>query len=139
MPKDRFSADTFVPTKWNSAEDKAKFGNHFLRFVEAEFSRNLFTKVFYNRLSMCFSHIAHFNVHGFYEEWFSTLGDQLRFLKHTVQFHCYGDPEYTFSDVEKQIRAEVIRRNYVEIYSMRVAEEQRGAELEQLARHHGNQ
>jgi hypothetical protein len=31
------------------------------------------------RLSMCFSHIANYNVHRFYEEWFFTLGDQLAF------------------------------------------------------------
>jgi hypothetical protein len=120
----------FIGTKWSSAEAKANFGNHFLCFVKSDFARNLFTKTFYKRLSLCFSHIAHYNVHGFYAAWFSTLSDQLRFLRHTCQFPCYGDPAYTFSDVEREIQREVRRRNYVEIYSIRVAEEQRSAELE---------
>lgn len=46
-----------------------------------------------------------------------------RFLVHTMRFPCYGDPTYTFSDVEKAIKGEIRRRN----------EARRSVELELLA------
>ena len=55
MPKGPFVAAQFVPTQWNTAEAKAKFGNTYLHFVDAEFQRSLFTKQFYNQLSNFFS------------------------------------------------------------------------------------
>ena len=129
MPQGPFVAAQFVPTQWNTAEAKAKFGNTYLHFVDSEFQRSLFTKQFYNQLSNCFFHIAHCNVHGFYEVWFRALADRLRFLKHTLEFPCYGDPSYTFSDVEREIQREVRRRNYVERYEIRAAEERQALEM----------
>ena len=134
MSKGPFNPQQFTPTQWSSTEDKAAFGNHFLRFVEGGFQRSLFTKKFYSRLSNCYSHIAHYSEHGFYAEWFTTVADQARFIVHTMRFPCYGDPTYTFSDVEKAIQGEIRRRNYVEIYRLRAAEAQRSVELELLAR-----
>jgi hypothetical protein len=55
-----FDASQFVATQWNTAADKAAFGNTYLRFIEQEWKRSLFTKGFYQRLSMCFGHIAHY-------------------------------------------------------------------------------
>jgi hypothetical protein len=49
----------------------------------------LFTKSFYNRVSMCFAHIAHYCRSQFYDEWFSSLAAQVRFLKHTLRFRCF--------------------------------------------------
>jgi hypothetical protein len=60
MPKGPFIAAQFVPTEWSSAADKAAFGNTFLHFVESAWKRSLFTKGFYQRLSNCFGHIAHY-------------------------------------------------------------------------------
>jgi hypothetical protein len=60
MPKGPFLPSEFVPTKFSTAQDKADFGNAFLHFIESEWVRTGFTKSFYNRLSMCFSHIAHY-------------------------------------------------------------------------------
>ena len=60
MPKGPFPLDEFTPTKFSTAADKAEFGNHFLRFIETEWTQALFTKDFYHRLSMCFGHIAHY-------------------------------------------------------------------------------
>jgi len=129
MSKGPFSASQFIPTKWSTAEDKAKFGNTFLHFVESDFARSLLTEKFYSRLSNCFSHIANHNCSQFYEEWFSSLSGQVRFLEHTLQFPCYGDPEFTFSDVEREVQRELRSRNYLARYQLRLAEEQRAAEL----------
>jgi hypothetical protein len=44
MPKGPFVASQFVPTQWNTAEAKARFGNTYLHIVDADFQRSLFTK-----------------------------------------------------------------------------------------------
>jgi hypothetical protein len=129
MPKGPFLPSDFTATKFSTAADKAEFGNTFLRFIESEWAPALFTKSFYNRLSMCFSHIAHYNRTQFYEKWFSSLAAQVRFLKHTLRFPCYGDPEYTFSDVERAIQREIVNRNYLARYELRLAEEQQATDL----------
>jgi hypothetical protein len=132
MPKGPFLPSDFTATKFSTAADKAEFGNTLLRFIESDWAPALSTKSFYNRLSMCFGHIAHYNRTQFYEEWFSSLAAQVRFLKHTLRFPCYGDPEYTFSDVEKAIQREIVNRNYLARYELRLAEEQQAADLARL-------
>jgi hypothetical protein len=129
MPKGPFLPTDFTATKFSTTADKAEFGNTLLRFIESEWAPALFTNRFYNRLSMCFGHIAHYNRTQFYEEWFSSLAAQVRFLKHTLRFPCYGDPEYTFSDVERAIQREICNRNYLARYELRLAEEQRATDL----------
>jgi hypothetical protein len=129
MPKGPFLPSDFTATKSSTAADKAEFGNTLLRFIESEWASALFTKSFYNRLSMCFGHIAHYNRTQFYEEWFSSLAAQVRFLKHTLRFPCYGDPEYMFSDVERAIQREISNRNYLARYELRLAEEQQATDL----------
>ena len=56
----RFQPDEFTATKWDTAEVKAKFANDLCRFMAADFKESLFTKALYQRLSMCFGHIAHY-------------------------------------------------------------------------------
>jgi hypothetical protein len=129
MPKGPFLPSDFTAAKFSTAEDKAEFGNTLLRFIESEWASALFTKNFYNRLSMCFGHVAHYNRTQFYEEWFSSFSAQVRFLKHTLRFPCYGDPEYTFSDVERAIQREIVNRNYLARYELRLAEEQQATDL----------
>ena len=83
---------------------------------------------------MCFGHIAHGDRPTFCETWFSTDHDRLRFLKRTLKWPCWGDPEYTFSDVERAIQQEVRKRNYLAHYQLRVAEAERAIEMETLRR-----
>ena len=132
MPKGPFLPSEFVPTKFSTAQDKADFGNTFLHFIESEWVRTAFTKSFYNRLSMCFSHIAHFDAAGFYETWFTSDADRLRFLRHTLVWPCWGDPEFTFCDVERAIQQEIRKRNYLARYELRAAEAVHSREMELL-------
>jgi hypothetical protein len=81
MPNGPFLPSDFTATKFSTVADKAEFGNTLLRFIESDWASALFTKRFYNRLSMCFLHIAHYNRTQFYEEWFSSLAAQVRFLR----------------------------------------------------------
>ena len=134
MPKGPFLSDEFTPTKFSTAADKAEFGDHFLRFIESEWAQALFTKDFYHRLSMCVGHIAHMDRPIFYETWFTCDHDRLRFLEKTLKWPCWGDPEYTFSDVERAIQQEVRKRNYLARYQLRVAEAERAYEMETLRR-----
>jgi hypothetical protein len=134
MPKGPFLPTEFTATKFSTAADKAEFGNHFLHFIESEWAQALFTKDFYHRLSMCFGHIAHCDRSTFHETWFTTDRDRLRFLEKTLKWPCWGDPEYTFSDVECAIQQEVRKRNYLARYQLRVAEAERAREMETLTR-----
>ncbi|HUZ95343.1 MAG TPA: hypothetical protein VMU57_10555 [Edaphobacter sp.] len=134
MPKGPFLPSEFVPTKFSTAQDKADFGNTFLHLIESEWARTAFSKSFYNRLSMCFSHIAHYDAAGFYETWFTSDADRLSFLRHTLAWPCWGDPEYTFCDVERAIQQEIRKRNYLARYELRAAEAVRSREMETLKR-----
>jgi len=99
-----FTANQFTPTKFDTAEDKARFANHFVRFIEKGFPRTLFPKWFYRRLSSTFRHTAHYNIDGFYGMWFGGPERQQNFLQHTRLVEIYGDPAFTYSDVEKALQ-----------------------------------
>ena len=137
MSKELFLASEFVATKFSSTAEKAEFGNALLKFLDADCAPGLFTNRLYQRLSMTFGHIAHYSRFQFYDEWFASLSAQIRFLEHTLRFPCYGDPEFTFSDVESEIQREVRNRNYLPRYQLRLAEEQRAGELILLERLEG--
>lgn len=134
MPKLLFHAEQFEPTEFSTPQDKAAFGNHFFRFIESDWKQSLFTKSFYNRLSSCFGHIAHYDLHGFYGTWFADDVLRLSFLQHTLRFSCYGDSAYTFSDVERAIKGELRRRPLVAHYEARVSAAIRTRELALLER-----
>lgn len=94
----------YKATQWESADQKDKFERQFMLFVGTDFDRKNFPKWFYQRLSQTFGHIAHYDQSGFWEEWFTNAHDQVRFLEHTLARVPVGDPEYTYSDVEKDIQ-----------------------------------
>lgn len=136
----KFEASEFTPTKVNTAEDKAKFANQFMRFVESDFKQSLFTKAFYQRLSLTFGHIAHFNQGGFFEQFFTTTADVLRFLEQSVNCPCYGDPEWTYSDVERALVEWLKGSGLIEKYRLQLSAEVEDGEralLEVLQRQFG--
>jgi hypothetical protein len=113
MPKGPLFPSELTATQWSTQADKADFGNTLLYFIDADFKRTLFTTKLYNRLSMTFGHIAHTNLWGFWEEWFVEEADRVRFIEHLLRWPCYGDPTFTFSDVERALQREVQRQNYL--------------------------
>ena len=94
----------FTATQWDTAENKEKFVNHFKQFVKKDFPESMFNKSFYNRMSMMRGHIAHYDRGGFWHTWFDTSERRADFLKHWASNPAYGDPEWTWSDVEKVIQ-----------------------------------
>lgn len=134
MHKGPFLASQFTATKWSSQSDKAEFGNTLLHFIHAGFQQRLFTQKLYERLSNTFGHIAHYNRVGFWEEWFSDEAAQVRFLEHLLHWPCYGDPEFTFSDVERELHREVMARDYLLRYQVLADAAQRAKEIAALER-----
>jgi len=134
MSKGPFLPSEFVPTKFSSAADKADFGNALLHFLDADCPQELFTKKLYQRLSMTFGHIAHYDRVGFYDTWFTRARHRAAFVEKTLRWPCHGDPEFTFSDVEHAIQQVMRQRNYLARFELRAAEALRAAELRDLER-----
>ena len=65
--------------------------------------------MFYQRLSLIFGHIAHFNAGGFWETWFSTPARQRQFVQHVHEYVALGDPHYCWSDVERELKSWIVR------------------------------
>jgi len=111
--KNVLSIPEFTPTKFSTNADKQKFVRHFIRFVTGGFKWTVFPKWFYTRLSNCRGHIAHYSQAGFYNHWFSARKDRMCFILYWVdtnRYPIYGDPDYTYSDVEKFL-VEWLREN----------------------------
>lgn len=134
MPKGPFSPSEFVATKWSTATDKANFGNTLLRFLDADCPRELFTKKFYTHLSNTFGNIAHYNLEGFYDTWFTRDRHRLAFVQKILRWPCHGDPKFTFSDVERRVQSVVAERNYRTRFEFRAAEQLQAAEIRELER-----
>jgi hypothetical protein len=124
-----FAESEFTSTKWDTAADKAQFANSLCRFIAADFKQDLFTKKLYRRLSLTFGHIAHFNLHGFFEYFFLDQQGKIAFLEQTLAWWMYGDPHYTFCDVERAVQARLQACNLLEAYRAL-----RAAEVEQAER-----
>lgn len=108
--KHKFDASKLTATEWSTVKDKIKFAEQFVRFVESDYSPTQFPKWFYTRLSMCFGFIAHYNQRGFYETYFykdsfGSMSNLQTFKDSVINYSCYGSPEFTYSDIESQIRA----------------------------------
>ena len=95
--------EMFCPTKWETADAKAWFGNNLLRFSAENFPEPTFTERFYRRLSMTFGHIAHYNRAGFWAHFFASQTGRVAFLEQTLGHPCYGDPDFTYNDVERAV------------------------------------
>ncbi len=134
MPKGPFLPSDFTPTKFSTAADKADFGNTFLHFIDSGWKQALFTARFYNRLSNTFGHIAHYDRSTFYSTWFTRDADQIRFLQYALRWPCWGDPAFTFCDVERALQREIRKRNYLALYELKTAESLRSAEMVTLER-----
>ena len=101
----QFRSEEFTPTKWATADEKARIANKLTRFVLGGFPQASFTRVMYQRLSTMFGHIAHYDIHGFYGTWFADIRGCRDWAEHTTSswLSGIGDPAFTWSDVEKAL------------------------------------
>jgi hypothetical protein len=103
-----FTEADFTATKFASAEEKAKIANKLTRFILGGFKQASFSQTMYTRLSNMFGHIAHYNLHGFYETWFSGPHERCKWAKYVMAggaYGCVGSPAHTWSDFEKALMA----------------------------------
>jgi hypothetical protein len=100
-----FRAEDFTPTKWATAEEKAKIANKLTHFILGGFRQGSFTKAMYQRLSNMFGHIAHYDINGFYTTWFTDIKSCRDWAEHATGnwLSGIGDPKLTWSDVESAL------------------------------------
>ncbi len=110
----------FTPTKFATAAEKAAFARHFVWLLSQDMPASQFTRLFHQRLSMTFSHIAHFNQFGFYEHFFADLRGKVRFLEQTLGHWPVGDPTWTFVDVERELQMRVHAAELLPLYQARL-------------------
>lgn len=135
-----FTADQFKPTKFDTADDKLWFAKQFVKFVKSGFEHRHFTDRFYRRLSNTFGHIAHYDRGGFWQTFFDSTEGKVRFLEITLRHPCYGDPAWTYSDVERELKRWLAVEGTLAKYRERLAGEVEAverAEFERLQRKFG--
>jgi hypothetical protein len=59
------------------------------------------------------------------------------FIENILRWPWYGDPEFTFSEVERAVQRVVTKRNYLARYRLMAAESLRMAEISELERLEG--
>ena len=133
-PPHRSKYDAVYPNQVGHGPRQGRFATQFVRFVQSDFAAKHFTEKFYRRLSNTFGNIAHYNRGGFWSEFFTTTADKVRFLEQTLQWPCYGDPAWTYSDVERALQAWLQADGTLERYRQRLAEETEAGERAQLVR-----
>lgn len=114
-----FVAEQFTATKFKSAALKAKFANHFAKFVARGFREEDFPEWFYRLLTDCFHHCAEYDRNGFFATWFSSPVQQMHFIDNAVDGPIYGDPAYTMSDVERVLQKWLIDSGVAEIFEQK--------------------
>jgi hypothetical protein len=125
-----FRTVQFTPTKWDSADAKAEFANRFVRFVERDFDPKIYTKKFYQRLCQMFGFIAHYDMSGFWNTYFCTAADKLRFIQGCLRSKGrVGDPAWTWCDVEGALVEWLEQQDVTSLWEQQVQEEVRSQEL----------
>ncbi|WOJ91719.1 hypothetical protein RZS28_18500 (plasmid) [Methylocapsa polymorpha] len=130
----KLEASAFTPTKFDTSDDKAWFGNALLSFLAKDCPPSAFSNRFYCRLSNCFGHIAHYNKHQFYQDFFLDDSSKIEFLRQTLQWPFFGDPNFTYSDVERAVSARIKHSGLLEIYEARFKTQAEIEERAQFAR-----
>jgi hypothetical protein len=105
-----------------------------MKFIAHEFPRQSFTKSLYQRLSNTFGHIAHHNLDSFYAVFFERDADKVVFLEQTLSWPHFGDPTFTFSDVEHAVKLRLHAAKVIDIFRLLEADATRRRELATLAR-----
>lgn len=114
--KTKFNPSQFTPTEFATSNDKAKFANQFVSFVQSGFDERQFPEWFYCRLSKTFGHIAHYNQAEFFDAFFTTPKGKVDFIDQCLAGDGVGDPEYTYADVERELKRWLIENDVVGEY-----------------------
>ena len=129
-----FTDASFTPTKCDTGGDKAWFANTLCRFIARDFPETMWTQRLYRRLSLTFGHIAHYNSHAFWGEFFGNVQGRVAFLEQTLTYPCYGQPDHTYCDVERAVQSRLRAAKTLASYRALRAAEIEGAERALLTR-----
>ena len=125
MATPRYRPEQFVDSGWDSGtpERKARFVNSLLRFIADDFPRERFTRPLYLGLSThgYFGFIAHYDIHGFYDEQLSTPQRRASFL-HELQRDCDRDAHLNRPDLWSDVKA--VLRDHLDDGALRGAARQ---------------
>ena len=100
----RFVPSQFTETRWDTANEKAKFVNQFIKFVDSNFDWDFFPRWLYCRLCTMFGFSSYYDKNGFYMKFFDENEDKLNFFQTIKDFEVSTDCVYTYSDVENVIQ-----------------------------------
>lgn len=113
MPLPRYRAEMFIDSGWPSgtAERKARFLNMLLRFIADDYARERFTEPLYQAVSNhgYFGFIAHYDIHGFYDEELSAPERRSRFLGDLIEA-CEHDAGTVRPDLWTDVKAVLLRQ-----------------------------
>ena len=129
-----FKGEMFVASKFSSAQEKADFANALMNFIESGFERHTFTRKLYERLSLTFGFLAHNDLQGFWQEYFTKTVDKAEFLAVILRAPCYGQPEHTYSDVEQAVKQRVRLMGFHDYYWAMVLREEEAEDRGALER-----
>ena len=129
-----FSAKDFTATEFETADAKVKFCEQFVKFVKNDFAKESFPKWFYQRLSMTFGHIAHYDQNGFYETFFTNTDHIRYFIQKTLNYPCYGSPAFTYCDAEKVIQTWLRDNKIMEKWQKKLQQETEAKERKEFER-----
>ncbi len=136
----RLVANGLTATKWDTPEDKAKTGNAILAFIAKGMREEVFSKTLYRRVCQMWGFIACYNRDGFAGRYFGSTQGKIAFLEHIARHRCYGDPEWTWSDVERCLRDVLHEHQICAFYRAELRREQNEREkatLRALLSRHG--
>jgi hypothetical protein len=133
-----FSPEQFIPTKYDTAEEKAKWANAMSSWIQEGFPKSGWTSnLYYHLYQHMYNHIAHSNAHGFWCEWFSTLPQQVDWLDYARRGGASGirsgDPSASWCDVEEAFTTWLRTSGIVEQYRTTLAQAIEAYERAQLA------
>ena len=71
---------------------------------------------------------------GFWTEFFTSTANKVEFLDQTIRHPCYGQPDHTWSDVERLIIQRLRAADLLTLYQSRLRAECHAGERAELAR-----
>src|SRR5579884_1137998 len=94
-----FTPERFTATPGASAKKKARFAREFIRFVESDFPRELFTDEFFESLAdtCCYDHSL--DRGEFFDDCFTTAVGKVRFLQDVLDRCRPGTSTHGYADV----------------------------------------
>jgi hypothetical protein len=105
-----------------------------LKFMANDFPRTGFKKALCTRLSMTFGHIAHYNLPSYFSTFFEDETAKIDFIEQTLQWPCWGDPAFTFCDVERVIQTRLRSSGLLDLKRAQLAAQTRQRERAQFER-----